>query len=125
MSNLDNCICTGKSLPKLLRPAILAVLTQGPKHGYAITEELRDTPVFAARPPDHTGVYRMLQAMESEDLLVSSWEHEKTGPAKRQYRLTGKARQCLTRWKRTLQQYRGAIDGLLGLLEEAKQGQQL
>ena len=43
MSNLDNCICTGKSLPKLLRPAILAVLTQGPKHGYAITEELSTT----------------------------------------------------------------------------------
>ena len=116
MQSLTNCACTGKTLPKLLRPVILSVLAQGDSHGYAITEHLGRLAAFAQQPPDHTGVYRALQAMEKEGLILSDWEHSKTGPGKRNYRLTPKGGACLTQWKRTLEEYRRTIEVLLASL---------
>lgn len=113
MQDLTNCACTGKSLPRLLRPAILSVLAKGGSHGYAMFEELRRLAVVGDRVPDHTGVYRMLQVMEKEGLVVSDWECPESGPAKRNYRLTTRGRACLERWKRTLDEYRRTIDLLL------------
>ena len=70
MQDLKGCACTGKSLPRLLRPAILSTLAKG-SHGYAMMEELRRLSAVGDRVPDHTGVYRMLQAMEKEGLVAS------------------------------------------------------
>ncbi len=113
MKALTDCACTGKTLPKLLRPVILSVLAKGRSHGYAITEELGRLAAFAEQPPDHTGVYRALLAMETEGLIASDWEHPQSGPAKRNYTLTPKGRCCLKRWKSTLQDYKRTIDVLL------------
>ena len=113
MQDLKGCACTGKSLPRLLRPAILSVLAKGGSHGYAMIEELRRLAVVGDHAPDHTGVYRALQAMEKEGLVASDWEHPETGPARRNYRLTTRGKACLERWKGTLDDYRHAIDMLL------------
>jgi DNA-binding PadR family transcriptional regulator len=114
--DLTNCACTGKTLPKLLRPIILSMLTSGDSHGYAITEQLGHLAFFADQPPDHTGVYRALQSMEKEGLILSDWEHSRTGPGKRRYRLTPKGGACLKKWKHTLEEYRRTIDLLLASL---------
>ena len=113
MQDLKNCACAGKSLPKLLRPAVLSVLAKGGSHGYAIMECLKRQDLCGGRVPDHTGVYRTLGTMETEGLIHSGWEHPSSGPAKRSYRLTTKGRACLRSWKRTLQDYRRTIDSLL------------
>jgi DNA-binding PadR family transcriptional regulator len=113
MQDLKGCACTGISLPRLLRPAILSTLAKGGSHGYAMMEELRRLSVVGDRVPDHTGVYRMLQAMEKEGLVASDWECPESGPAKRNYRLTTRGRACLERWKQTLGEYRRTIDVLL------------
>jgi DNA-binding PadR family transcriptional regulator len=116
MQTLTNCACTGKSLPKLVRPVLLSVLAKGASHGYAVMDELARLGVFGSRRPDHTGVYRALQAMEKEGHLVSDWEHPPSGPPRRCYRLTAKGRACLARWKQTLREYRRTIDILLAAL---------
>lgn len=113
MQNVRDCACTGKSLPKLVRPAVLSVLAKGASHGYAIMEELGRLAVCGERTPDHTGVYRALGTMETEGLIVSDWEHPLSGPAKRSYKLTPKGKTCLKKWKGTLQNYRRTIDMLL------------
>ncbi len=113
MQSLTNCACTGKTLPKLLRPVILSVLARGDSHGYAITERLGQLAAFAEQPPDHTGVYRALQGMEQEGLIMSGWEHPKTGPGRRNYTLTPRGRACLKRWKQTLDRYKRTVDLLL------------
>ena len=113
MQSLKNCACAGKSLPKLLRPAVLSVLAKGASHGYAVIEELRRLGVCGERVPDHTGVYRVLQAMETEGLVASGWEHPRSGPAKRIYRLTPRGGTCLKKWKGTLEGYQRTIDMLL------------
>jgi PadR family transcriptional regulator, regulatory protein PadR len=116
MQELMNCACAGKTLPKLLRPVILSLLSAGESHGYAITEKLGQLAPFVDQPPDHTGVYRALQAMEKEGLILSDWEQPKTGLGKRLYRLTPKGATCLKRWKKTLEEYRRTIDLLLASL---------
>lgn len=116
MQELKNCACAGKSLPKLLRPAVLSVLAKGDSHGYAIMESLRQQALCGCRLPDHTAVYRVLGAMESEGLITSGWEEPSSGPAKRRYKLTTRGKACLRKWKGTLQDYKRAIDVLLGSL---------
>ena len=113
MQSLTNCACAGKSLPKLLRPVILSVLAKGRSHGYAITERLGQLAVFADQPPDHTGVYRALQTMEREGLILSDWEQPKVGPGRRNYRLTPRGRACSRKWKSTLEDYKRTIDMLV------------
>lgn len=113
-----NCACMGKSLPKLLRPALLSVLAQGDSHGYALLDALKRLEIFACHPPDHTGIYRALQAMEKEDLVTSHWEHPDKGLPRRHYRLTAKGKACLDRWKQTLQNYRRTVDALLAFVQE-------
>mgnify|MGYP001298806884 CR=1 FL=1 len=112
-----NCACMGKSLPKLLRPALLSVLAQGGAHGYALLDALKQLDAFASHPPDHTGIYRALQGMEKEGLIVSDWEHPDRGVPRRNYRLTPRGRACLERWKQTLEEYRRTLDTLLAFVQ--------
>ena len=45
--NLKACPCVGGTLDKLVQPAILAVLAEGPIHGYRLAERLGAMPSFA------------------------------------------------------------------------------
>ena len=113
MQDMKNCACAGKSLPKLVRPAVLSVLAKGDSHGYAIVEYLKRQALCGGRSPDHTGVYRALQTMETEGLIASDWERPSSGPARHNYRLTAKGIACLRSWKSTLKHYKRTIDSLL------------
>ncbi len=115
--DFDACSCSGSTLGKLLRPAILATLASGPSHGYAIHAGLGDLEGLAERPPDHTGVYRALRSMEEEGLVSSIVAIADKGPSRRRYRLTTSGRKCLARWRRTLVEYRRRLDALLSRME--------
>ncbi len=121
MPNTKECACTGKSLPRLLRPGVMAFLAQGDAHGYQIAQHLSDMRMFAGREPDHAGIYRALKEMADEGLVTSSWETGDAGPAKRVFALTDAGRDCLEKWLATLCDYRDAINELLTLLRRARQ----
>ncbi len=116
MPNTRECPCEGKSLPRLLRPGIMAFLAQGEAHGYQIARHLSQLRMFADRRPDHAGIYRALKEMADEGLVKSSWEIGDAGPAKRVFALTPYGRKCLKTWRATLLEYRNAVDELLRLL---------
>ena len=109
--------CSGATLTRLLRPGIMAVLADGPAHGYHVAERLQSLRMFGAAMPHHTGIYRMLKAMQDEGLVVSKWELDGSGPARREFRLTRKGRACMSQWRATLADYRDAVDELLTILE--------
>ncbi|MBN1125763.1 MAG: helix-turn-helix transcriptional regulator [Sedimentisphaerales bacterium] len=114
-SKLDTCICSGKSLDRMLRPAVLTILcdqTQG-LHGYAIEKELQTFKFFRNQPPDYTGLYRLLKRMETERLLSSTESDSQAGPSKRIYRPTDRGRNCLLRWLDSLVEYQEMLDDLL------------
>jgi DNA-binding PadR family transcriptional regulator len=113
------CACTGKSLARFVRPAALAVLAQGPAHGYVISERLKAMMPAEEPGPDHSGVYRTLKLMEEEGLVSSAVEMPEAGPMRRRYRLTPKGRACLDRWVETLKAYRRSIDGVISLAHAA------
>jgi len=109
----DDCACDGRTLARLVQPAILAALAQSEAHGYMIVRRLSDMPLYCGHRPDATGVYRFLRQMERKGLVFSKWEASAAGPAKRHYRITDEGRDCLRRWVQTLAEYREAIGELL------------
>jgi PadR family transcriptional regulator PadR len=109
----SSCPCVGKTLDKLIQPAILAVLGKGPLHGYKIAERIGEMPMLKGQKPDVSGVYRFLKSMEAKRLVVSSWDCSQRGPARKSYRLTGIGEQCLARWIQTLEEHRKAVTALL------------
>ncbi len=114
----ESCPCSGKSLPRLLRPGIMAFLAKGHAHGYQIAQHLSDMRMFHDRSPDHPGVYRALKEMADAGFVQSTWQTGDTGPAKRIYSLTDAGRDCLRTWRNTLTDYRHAIEELLDLIDQ-------
>jgi DNA-binding PadR family transcriptional regulator len=101
------------TLDKLIQPALLAVLAEGPLHGYGLAERIGSLPGLSGEKPDVSGVYRFLKTMERKGLVVSTWDTSAAGPAKKTYQITAQGRRCLCRWVRTLEQYRRGITALL------------
>jgi DNA-binding PadR family transcriptional regulator len=119
MMEFAECPCTGKTLVRLLRPAILGILAKQPLHGYLILQRLEQMPMFKDPSPDTTGVYRTLKAMEDEGLLISKWNTAGNGPARRIFEITVDGKVCLKRWNKTLKRYQKDVDTLLKFLTKA------
>jgi DNA-binding PadR family transcriptional regulator len=116
--DFGDCPCTGRNLPRLLHPAIMAVLAHGPLHGYLITEELEGQPVLADAAPDPAGVYRMLKAMERDGYLTGTdLPGTGRGPARREFSLTPKGCACLRTWVSTLRRYQEDLAILADFLD--------
>ena len=119
MIDFLNCPCSGGTLDKLIQPAILAVLSEEPSHGYRVAERIGEMPNFGGVKPDVSGIYRFLKSMESKGLVVSSWDTPGKGHAKRSYEITTAGKACLARWVDTLDGYRKAITTLLTIARAA------
>ncbi len=96
-----------------IQTLILAVLADGPRHGYAIAREIerrsRDALTFG-----EGALYPALRALEREEWVVSRWEPQPSGPARRVYTLTdtGQAKLAaqITAWRR----FSNAVDLIVG-----------
>lgn len=119
LPDLDECPCTGGTLDKLIQPAILVVLTEGPLHGYRLAERVGEMALAGGQKPNASGVYRFLRGMESRGLVASSWTLSDSGPAKRSYQLTPAGQHCLRAWITTLEEYRDGINVLLRTARKA------
>ena len=113
MAPFSDCPCSGGTLDKLVQPAILAALTEGPIHGYRLAERIKQMAGRCGEKPDVSGIYRFLKKMEATGLVTSAWETGGEGHAKRLFAITDDGRACLTRWTKTLEAYLQAITALL------------
>lgn len=121
---LRHCVCTGRSLDRMLRPAVLTVLCDHRQglHGYAIEKQLQVFGFFREQLPDYTGLYRLLKRMEAEGLLRSTEQDSQAGPSRRMFRLTNRGANCLSHWFASLTQYRRMLDDLLGHIGRSIEG---
>ena len=94
----------------------MGTLAGGATHGYEVAQRLAGMKMFAHAPPDNAGLYRALNHMEEEGLVVSQWDTRHAGPARKVFRLTSDGRACLAQWRETLRSYRRDLDDLLRLL---------
>jgi DNA-binding PadR family transcriptional regulator len=111
--DLSECPCAGGTLDRLIQPAILVILAEGPLHGYRLAERIGEMPGFSGQKPDVSGIYRFLKAMEGKGLVASTWDLSEAGPARKRYEITPAGRQCLRQWIGTLETYREGITSLL------------
>jgi PadR family transcriptional regulator PadR len=94
-----------------LDPVILAVLTDGPLHGYAVIEELKARSGGELDLPEGT-VYPALHRLERRGLLSSAWTKAE-GRRRRIYRLTASGRRELASRTREWRTFAQVVDGVL------------
>jgi PadR family transcriptional regulator PadR len=104
---------------RFVEPSLLLLLRERPMHGYELLERLPDVAGEDVRV-DVGNVYRILRALEEEEIVRSEWSAELPGPAKRTYELTESGRRLLDRWADALRQAQAAIAGFLDRYEEGR-----
>lgn len=104
-------------MERFAEPALLRLLAERPTHGYELLEQL--PALLGEDRVDVGNLYRALRALEEEGLVVSEWQAELPGPAKRTYTLTDDGRSALDAWLGSLASLR---DGLTSFLDDAPKG---
>jgi PadR family transcriptional regulator, regulatory protein PadR len=119
MPDYESCPCSGGTLDKLVRPAILAVLAKEPLHGYLVIKRISTLRVSRGEKPDATGVYRALRSMQRSGFITSRWDVLGSAHAKRLYHLTSSGRKCVALWVKSLRNHRAAVDELLTIAQKS------
>jgi PadR family transcriptional regulator PadR len=91
---------------------LLAVLADGPRHGYAVIEELRTGSGGAFDLPKGT-VYPALHRLEQAGLVTGTWS-EGPGRRRRTYQLTAAGRRRLGAERATWETFASAMTAVLG-----------
>ena len=93
---------------RYMQPSILMSLLLKPSYGYEIIQEIQKFGFVEGQAPPGM-IYRHLRQLEEEGLVLSEWETEGTGPAKRMYRLTQDGEEVLGFWIGYMEQQAGKI----------------
>src|SRR5580658_1665783 len=103
-----------RELKKGSTPAlILAVLAEGPRHGYGIAREIERLSSDALKLGEGT-LYPALRTLEHEGFIEGEWEIQASGPARKIYRLTESGHGELNRYKSAWRQFTEAVDAVFG-----------
>ena len=92
-----HCCCPPEGrVRQFLQPWLLLLLVRRPSHGYELMERLS---VEEGAPDADPGViYPLLRQLEADGLVVSSWDTEGRGPARRLYEVTPEGVEYLHAW---------------------------
>jgi PadR family transcriptional regulator PadR len=102
----------GEALKGHLDLLLLAMLAEGPAHGYAVIETLRRHSGGTFDLPEGT-VYPALHRLEAQGLLRSRWS-EDAPRRKRVYQLTPKGQQALAKRQEEWRKFSRAINATVG-----------
>jgi transcriptional regulator len=102
----------GEMLKGHLDLIVLAALSNGPAHGYAVIEEIRRKSRQAFDLPEGT-IYPALHRLEHAGLLASRWTTAESGRRRRIYALTRRGERALVERRAVWQQFSDAISSLL------------
>jgi PadR family transcriptional regulator len=85
---------------RFTEPALLLLLRERPAHGYDLLERLPE--LTGEQRVEMGNLYRLLRALEEEELVSSEWDAGSPGPAKRRYTLTPAGARLLDQWVEAL-----------------------
>jgi len=103
----------GEALKGHLDLLLLAILAEGPAHGYAVIESLRLRSNGLFDLPEGT-VYPALHRLESQGLLRSRWQED--APRRRRvYELTSKGQQSLAKRQDEWRKFSKAVNATAGI----------
>jgi transcriptional regulator len=103
----------GEMLKGHLDMIVLAALSRGPAHGYAVIQEIHRRSGGAFDLPEGT-IYPALHRLEQAGLLSSQWTTSESGRQRRVYTLTKRGTRTLADERAIWQRFADAIGGLLG-----------
>ncbi len=90
---------------------LLAVLADGPAHGYAVAQALKQRSAGVFDLPEGT-IYPALHRLEHAGLLRSEWSTE-GGRRRRVYRLTRTGTRAVAGARKDWQRFAGAVEAVL------------
>ena len=103
----------GEILKGHLDMIVLAALSGGPAHGYAVIEEIKRKSGQAFDLPEGT-IYPALHRLEQAGHLASRWVTADSGRRRRVYALTRRGTRALEEQRSNWEQFSDAIGSLLG-----------
>lgn len=112
----QKCACKGSNLDHFIQPIILLILSHQRCTGYSVIKQMSAYAMFKGGKPDATGVYRYLKLMEGRGLICSDIILEE-GKGQKKYSITETGQECLSHWKRTLIEYKNAINELIAEMD--------
>jgi PadR family transcriptional regulator PadR len=86
-----------KKTERYIQPSILLALKTKPSYGYELIQEISQFGFIEGQFPPGM-IYRHLRELEENGLVVSEWETQGAGPAKRVYQLTAEGLEVLEFW---------------------------
>jgi PadR family transcriptional regulator PadR len=98
---------------------ILAVLQQGPCHGYAIAREIerQSGQLFQMREGK---LYPLLRVLEQDGFIEGQWDTRVSGAARKVYALTATGRGELAKRKHAWKNYVDGVSSILGGNKDAQ-----
>lgn len=114
-----NCVCqqfTTSTRPAgFLQTCLLFLLLEQPAHGYGLLERLGE---FGLAEVDVGGTYRILNRLEDNGFVTSSWETGGSGPARKEYRVTPAGVELLHCWAEAIRRNRRYVDRFLARYQD-------
>lgn len=96
------CTCAMGNVYRFVEPVVLFMLKKkGRSHGYDLSSDLQQYALTDAEI-ERAALYRTLRQLETNGKVVSEWDTEGGGPARRLYRLTAEGDQHLKEWAAVL-----------------------
>ena len=107
-----------KSAPMrgLLHACILCIIREKPAYGSEIHQKLKEK--FNIEPPKPL-VYTLLRRMERSGLIVSTWDIQESGPARRVYKITEEGIEHLRNMANRLKKIIPIIESIIKSIEES------
>jgi len=92
-----------------IQPRLLLLLAKKATHGYELMDSLRSVE-GDENLADPGMLYRTLRQFEEDGLVISTWDTQARGPARRVYRLTDAGREHLELWSADIRKTREQLD---------------
>ncbi len=97
------CTCAMGNLYRFVEPVVLLLLKKkGCSYGYDLAGDLEEHALTDASI-EKAALYRTLRQLEANGNVVSEWETDQSGPARRVYRLTPQGHKHLEEWAAVLE----------------------
>ena len=100
----------------LLDACVLAVLGQSDVYGYELTQRIKNVMKIS-----ESTLYPVLRRLQKEK-LVTAYDMPYNGRNRRYYSITQEGRQKLSDYKREWEEYKNAVDRIMGGMIENEQG---